>query len=166
MADAINSRQCQISKVIEEATTHPLGPQEAMIAASTIVNLARLFDNHLRHSQGPEGLSLAEVGVLSAIRRGITFPSAIARARHLDPARVTRIVEHLVGLGLILRETATDDRRCSPLALTTLGTARLEVATAHLRTVMEEVLGKIAPAHQSALIEALKEVRLVLDRMA
>jgi DNA-binding MarR family transcriptional regulator len=133
-------------------------------AAGVLVRLTRMLDQHLRALEREDGLSLAEMGVLGEISRGTHLPSAIARAARLDPARVTRVVERLVTLGLVTREAGTRDRRQSLLALTPAGATRLEQGRTDLREAMAVLLDALTPQQRTALAVALDGVQAVLTR--
>jgi len=91
------------------------------------------------------------------------LPSAIARAPYLDPARVTRIVDRLVSLGLVMRSVGERDRRQSPLGLTTHGCERLEQGRADVREIMVELLSGLDDAERDALTIALDALGRVLS---
>src|SRR5947209_19062295 len=104
---------------------------DALSTARTYVRLVRLLEQQTRSELNEEPLTLTEMGVLGQIERGQTLPSMIARALALDPARVTRITDHLFALGYVQREADPEDRRRCPLRLTAEGTERLERGRLH-----------------------------------
>lgn len=133
-------------------------------AAGALIRLTRMLDQRLRSQEREDGLGMADLGVLGEISRGTHMPSAIARATRLDPARVTRIVERLVVLGLVTREPGRQDRRQSLLALTAAGEARLEQGRDDLRGAMSSLLAGLTPKQRTALAVALDGVQSVLAR--
>lgn len=136
---------------------------DAVQAARVAIRLARVLDQRLRATGGEDVLGLAEFGVLSEVERGIALPSAIARASRLDPARVTRVVERLVQLGLVRRGANEQDRRQSPLALTEDGAARLAAARADVHGVVDPILAHLPPEQQELLATTLDEVERALS---
>lgn len=113
---------------------------DALSTARTFIRLVRLLEQQQRHDAGSEPLTLTEMGVLGQIDRGQALPSTIARALALDPARVTRITDHLYGLGYVQREADPDDRRRCPLSITESGAERLERGRFHFSEAMTTIL--------------------------
>lgn len=131
-------------------------------AAGSLIRLVRLLDQRIDACGRDDGLRLAELGVLAEISRGTELPSAVARAARLDPARVTRIVERLVGLGLVTRGSSTRDRRHLPLAVTPRGQERVELARADIRETMAALLDGLTAKERAALALAVEGVQRVL----
>src|SRR5271165_2400959 len=97
--------------------------------AGTLVRSLRFIDERVRRTAADE-LGVSELGVMGQIERGVDLPSALARTLRIDPSKVTRIVDHLVGNGYVERGADPHDRRRCPLKLTVEGAARLEVGRA------------------------------------
>ncbi len=131
-------------------------------ATGTLVRLVRVLDQRLK-ATSPDELGLADIGVLAEVGRGTTLPSAIARATRLDPARVTRVVERLVQLGLVERRTSAHDRRQVPLALTPRGNMRMARARDEAREAMGGLLGSLTERERAALAVALDGLQRVLS---
>ena len=130
--------------------------------AISIVRLTRLLDQRLRAYARDDGLGMAELGVMAEIGRDTTLPSAIARVTFLDPARVTRIVDRLVSLGLVTREVSRHDRRQCPLALTAQGQERLDQGRLDTRAIMAGLLDGLTDDERDALALALNAVQRIL----
>lgn len=140
----------------------PSNEIDPLRAAGALIRLVRVLDQRLDACGRDDGLGLADLGVLAEIDRGTVLPSALARARHLDPARVTRIVERLVRLGLVSRQAGERDRRHLLLALTPEGQQRLEQGRVDLRAAMGDLLRGLTPEERTALAVALAGVQRVL----
>ena len=138
---------------------------EPLSAAGWLIRFARLLDQRLRARRRDDGLGMAELGVLGEISRGATLPSALARATLLDPARVTRIVDRLVGLELVTRRVSPLDRRQSPLELTERGRGRLEQGRADVREIMTGLLEPLDGAERDALAMSLGAIQRVLANL-
>jgi DNA-binding MarR family transcriptional regulator len=134
-------------------------------AASTFVRVVRVLDQRLK-ATSPDELGLAEVGVLAEIGRGTTLPSAIARATRLDPARVSRLAERLVRLGLVERRISAHDRRQVPLALTPRGEQRVARAREEAREAMGTLLASLSEREREALAVAVDGLQRLLTQTA
>jgi DNA-binding MarR family transcriptional regulator len=134
-------------------------------AASTFVRVVRVLDQRIK-ATSPDELGLAEVGVLAEIGRGTTLPSAIARATRLDPARVSRLAERLVRLGLVERRISAHDRRQVPLALTPRGEQRVARAREEAREAMGTLLASLSERERDALAVAVDGLQRLLTQTA
>lgn len=130
--------------------------------AGTTARFARMLDQRVRQSQVGDGLTLAEIGILGQIDRGLDLPSVLARELHLDPPRVTRIGDRLVALGYIRRETDARDRRLCRLHVTEAGVSRLAGACVELTEIMDSLLTGLSHEERSGLEVGLEGVRRVL----
>lgn len=138
---------------------------DALLAAGTLVNLVRLLGQGIRRLSGDQELTIADISVLRLIGRGYDQPSAIARQRRLDRPRVTRIIDHLVGLGYVDRWTDEIDRRRRRLAVTPAGQARLEQSLQEISGLVAQVMNGLSVEERDGLRAGLQGVRRVLDAM-
>jgi DNA-binding MarR family transcriptional regulator len=138
---------------------------DALSTARTYIRLVRLLDQQTRSETSGEPLTFTEMGVLGQIDRGHTLPSMIARTMSLDPARVTRITDHLFALGYVQRESDPDDRRRCPLRLTNQGAERLERGRLHFSTAMESILQGLTDEELAALRVGTDGLARVLDEI-
>jgi DNA-binding MarR family transcriptional regulator len=136
---------------------------DALSTARTYIRLVRLLGQQTRSETDEESLTFTEMGVLGQINRGQTLPSMIARAMALDPARVTRITDHLFTLGYVQREADPDDRRRCPLRLTDEGEERLERGRRHFSTAMAAILQGLTDEELAALRVGTDGLARVLD---
>lgn len=139
---------------------------DALSAVRTYIRLVRLLEHRARTEveASGESLTLTELGVLGQIDQGQALPSMIARAMALDPARITRITDHLFTLGYVERESDPDDRRRCPLRLTAEGAERLERGRRHFSTGMTEILQGLTDDELAALRVGTDGLARVLDR--
>jgi DNA-binding MarR family transcriptional regulator len=138
---------------------------DALSTARTYIRLVRLLEQQARYHPDDEPLTLTELGVLGQIDRGQALPSLIARSLALDPARVTRITDHLHGLGYIEREADPDDRRRCPLRITESGAARLARGRLYFRDAMAAILQGLTEEERAGLSVGTDGLARVLDEV-
>ncbi|HEX3489317.1 MAG TPA: MarR family transcriptional regulator [Streptosporangiaceae bacterium] len=80
----------------------------------------------------------------------------LARALDVTPSTAGRMCDRLLRKELIRRHRARSDRREVQVSITAAGRAVVDEATARRRTLLAEILSRLAPAQQSAVGEALK----------
>jgi DNA-binding MarR family transcriptional regulator len=106
---------------------------EETVAAlrAAVLILAR----RLRHQVADQGdLSATDLAVLGRIGRcGPMTPGQLARAEHVQPPSMTKIIERLEGLELLRRDPHPTDRRQYLVSRTAAGEAFVEASRA-LRT--------------------------------
>ncbi len=79
--------------------------------------------------------------------------ASLAEALGVTPPTATRMCDRLVRKGLVRRRTAREDRREVRLSLTVDGQQLVSEVTARRRSEIADLLGKIAPADQLAMVE-------------
>ncbi len=129
----------------------------------TVVALRRLVRRRLRSVVGGPPLRGAHVELLQVIEKqpGIGIAPA-GRALHLAANSVSTLANQLVELGMLVRQTAPDDRRAAQLWLTEAATQRLAVwRQARAELVAGGVAG-LAVADRQALTQALPALRALL----
>ena len=136
---------------------------DALGTARTFIRLVRMLEHQPRLDGDTQPLTLTELGVLGQIDRCHTLPSAIARALALDPGRITRITDHLYGLGYIQRQADPDDRRRCRLLLTDAGVERLERGRSHYSDAMESILRGLSERELAALRLGTEGLARVLE---
>lgn len=102
------------------------------------------------------GLSLRQLGVLYALREGVTSPGQLARRLRVTPAVVTGLLDRLERNGHVLREAEAGDRRRSRLLLTDTGR---EVSL----EVHQALASQLAAQFTSASPEELQELERSLS---
>ncbi len=135
---------------------------DALRLAGGLLQFVRILDQQVRLARPEDGLNLAELSVLGAVERGADTPSAVARAVHLDPARITHITDHLVLLGYLCRELDQIDRRRWRIQLTPSGTVRVESGRLDIDRCMHHLLAGLTPDEMDGMLRALEGIRRVV----
>lgn len=130
--------------------------------SGTLLRFVRFVDRCVRTRSGAE-LGIHELSILGNIDRGAALPSVLARTLQIDPARITRTVDHLVSLGYVERGADPSDRRRSPLALTDHGRERLRSGRHAVMEAVASITERLAPEKEDFLFEVLDDVRDVLE---
>lgn len=91
--------------------------------------------------------------------RGATKPSVLAAALGTGRANLTKIVNRLEGIGLVVRVPAPDDERSVLVALTVEGRGYGERISDQLRSDLDVVLAHWAPKDVDALRRVLARFR-------
>lgn len=86
------------------------------------------------------------------------YPSALAEALGLPPARVSQILGELEARGWIERHPDPEDRRRARLSRTAKGQKVLEAAGRCLGAVAREALAALSEDEQKALMRALEKL--------
>jgi DNA-binding MarR family transcriptional regulator len=132
--------------------------------AGTLIRTMRYVDDGVRQN-APDSLGVTDLGILGHIERGVDLPSGLARALRIDPSKVTRMVDQLVGHGYVERGVDSHDRRRCPLALTASGKSRLSEGRKVVQATMDTLLDKLPPGDRDRLADTLDHLRDVLDQM-
>jgi DNA-binding MarR family transcriptional regulator len=112
---------------------------------------------------GDGDLSATELAVLGRIGRcGPMTPSALARAEHVRPPSMTKVIESLEDRGLARRDPHPSDRRQCLISRTEAGEAFV-METRRRRTAwLAQQMGELSADDRAALLAAGP----VLDRLA
>ena len=112
---------------------------------------------------GDGDLSATELAVLGRIGRcGPMAPSALARAEHVRPPSMTKVIESLEDRRLVRRDPHPTDRRQCLISRTDEGEAFVQ-ETRHRRTAwLAQQMGELSADERAALLAAAP----VLDRLA
>lgn len=123
---------------------------------TTMAALRRLIRRRVP-SEAP-GLPLrgAHVELLQVIKKhpGIGIASA-GRALHLAANSVSTLVNQLIDIGMLVRQTAPDDRRAARLWLTDTATQRLAAFRQVRIDLVADGVARLSRADRQALTEAL-----------
>jgi DNA-binding MarR family transcriptional regulator len=133
--------------------------------AGTLIRLTRVLDQRTRQAMPGDDLGLIDLSVLSQLERGNDLPSGVARGLHLDPARITRIIDHLVLLEYVERRPDAEDRRRCRVVLSPAGEQRLAEGKAQVTRVMAQVLDGLSAEERTGLELGLEGARRVLDEL-
>ena len=136
---------------------------DSLRQVGTLLLLVRAVDQQMKLAMEPTTLSLAELGVLGQVARGVDLPSHVARALRLDRARVTHLVDRLVERDALTRSVDPEDRRCWRLGMTEQGITLLEEGRGTARAAMEGLLEGLSEDERTGLSRGLAGARRVLD---
>ena len=134
-----------------------LAPWRAFVRAQA--HVSRRLDEDLR---AEHGLSLQEYVALlflvEAPERRLRM-GRLAEALALSKSGATRLIDRLVGDGLVVRVTCSSDLRGAEAALTTAGVDRLRTAApTHLRGIAEYFLSAIDESDLSTIERTMRSV--------
>ncbi len=103
-----------------------------------------------------EETTLAQYRALVVLAsRGSQRMVDLAKALEVTPSTAGRMCDRLLRKGLIRRHRARADRREVQVSITAAGRAVVDEATGRRRALLAEILGRLTPAQQSAVAEAL-----------
>jgi len=137
--------------------THPTNTY-ALQALKLIPRLYRWAVASVQANHLGRDLSLRQLGVLYALREGVSSPGQLARQLRVTPAVVTGLIDRLERHGYVRREAETGDRRRFRLVLTETGLAvSLEVQQA----LATQLAGQFASASPEELKELGRSMNLV-----
>ncbi len=96
------------SAVVTPSAPAVVSPDAVAALRTAVLILSR----RMRYQPLADELSASEAAVLGRIgREGPQTPGALARAEHVQPPSMTRILERLEGRGLLRRDPRPGDRR-------------------------------------------------------
>ena len=126
---------------------------------STAIRLLRA----LRREDDGSGLSAPRLSALSVIvHAGPLSLAALAEAEQVKPPTMSRIVEALVGRGLVTRAAKPDDRRSVAIAATAEGVELLDAGRERRVRALVARLGKLADSERRALARGVE----IMERVA
>ncbi len=137
-----------------------------MLTVARVNRAAGLLRRRLDNELVELGTSLAELDVLSALRRaGPPYemtPSALARAALLSPSGMTHRVDQLVASGLVVRVSDPASRRTAPVRLTEEGLAESERQIRGLVETEGRMLAGLSSAEREHLDRSLAALLVAL----
>ena len=115
-------------------------------AVAALRTAVLILSRRMRYQPLADELSASEAAVLGRIgREGPQTPGALARAEHVQPPSMTRILDRLEGRGLLSRDPLPGDRRQVLISRTAAAEA-LVTRTRELRTRwLTELLSTLHP---------------------
>jgi DNA-binding MarR family transcriptional regulator/N-acetylglutamate synthase-like GNAT family acetyltransferase len=117
----------------------------------------------LREGLLHSSFSLAEARVLYELnQRPGTTATELGRDLNLDPGYLSRILQRLDGLGLLVRCSSAIDRRQSLLSLTDAGRAAFAPLDQRSREEVGALLAPLPEPAQASLVEAMARIELLL----
>ena len=146
---------------------HPVTSVEQTVLAeelmATTAALRRLIRRKVPSEAVGPPLRGAHVELLQLIKKqpGIGIASA-GRALHLAANSVSTLVNQLIDIGMLVRQTAPDDRRAARLWLTDAATQRLAAFRQVRVDLVANGVAGLSYADREALTEALPALRALL----
>ncbi len=133
---------------------------------TTIAALRRLVRRRLRSAVPGPPLRGAQVELLQVIEKqpGIGIAPA-GRALHLAANSVSTLVNQLIDLGMLVRDTAPEDRRAARLWLTDTATQRLATWRHARIDLVASAMAGLPVADRHALAQALPALRALLTAL-
>jgi len=136
--------------------------QEAMLG---ILRTSDLLENRLARLLREHGLTPSQYNAMRIMRgEGKPMPCLEVANRMIQVApAITRVVDQLVGRGLIDKQQSEEDRRVFLVDLTTAGTGLLKKIDAPLLALHQSLLGHISKSDLITLNTILETARAALD---
>jgi len=137
----------------------------ASLRAEAILNVQRTADQFTRaisEALKPADISPTQYNVLRILRgagkKGWTCSEIGERMVTRDPD-ITRLLDRLVGRGLVERDRSNEDRRVVNVRITKKGNKMLSDIEPMLKHLDERLVGRLSEERLKLLIELLEEVR-------
>ncbi|MEA2418973.1 MAG: hypothetical protein QOE60_1179 [Thermoleophilaceae bacterium] len=143
--------------------SHP-GPKrdQAVDALVAVAPLVSRWMERLLAAHRPR-LTLAQYLALRAIGREALGAGELAQRTGVSGPAVSQLVAGLVGLGLVRRSPAPDDRRRHELTLSAAGERALRSATEVMRDRLGAAIDELPRPEADALARALPTVEAILS---
>ena len=144
------------------STPPPLDP--ALRTLRLFPRLHRWAVAAVQANQWGQGLSMRQLGVLSAVRDGVSSPGLLARRLLVTPAVITGLVDRLERQGYVRREAQADDRRRLRLVLTKSGRA---VSDSLQQALVRELAAQLdtEPEQARVLSQALEQLERAMSQL-
>ncbi len=132
--------------------------QEATLA---VMRTSDLLENRLARLLRENGLTLSQYNVLRILRgEGIPMPCLDVAERMIQVApAITRVVEQLLKLDLIVKTQSADDRRVFTIELNSAAKKLLRKLDNPVLSFHESLLSNVGKSDLKALIRILESVR-------
>jgi len=113
---------------------------------------------------GDADLSATELAVLGRIGRcGPMAPSALARAEHVKPPSMTKVIESLEELGLVRRDPHPTDRRQCLISRTEEGESFARLTRQRRTAWLAERMDELTEPERQALLAAAPALERLAD---
>ena len=133
----------------------------------SIRQVVRGISIHSKLLQRDVGLTVPQVLCLRALfdleGSGEITVAHISERVHLSPATVSRILDRLVGAGMVTRERGTVDRRRVSLALTPAGLERVQTLPLPLQETFVRRLGELPRDERLQLLTSLRRIASLMN---
>jgi DNA-binding MarR family transcriptional regulator len=133
---------------------------------STIAALRRVVRRNLRPTMPGPALRGAHIELIRAVknRPGIGV-AAVARELGLAPNSVSTLVNQLLEMDMLTRQTDPGDRRAARLHLTGAAVRRLDAWRQARTELVGEALGRLSTSDRETLADALPALRALLANL-
>ncbi|MHB0869981.1 MAG: MarR family winged helix-turn-helix transcriptional regulator [Chloroflexota bacterium] len=122
----------------------------------------RLISSESQARDGSGSLTMTQLRALGLLKRGRRLPSELARDLGVTPATSSELVDLLVRRGMVERGDEPEDRRLTPLRVTSAGLTRLESSRARALAALDILL---EGAEASELVALETGLKLLLNRI-
>ena len=149
----------KIAEEIRQARPFKTLEAEAMV---TLLRTADVIRTQLEAALKPWGLSGEQYNVLRILRGAPdhAHPTLEVASRMISRApNITRLIDKLIGKGLVFRRSSEDDRRVVEVRLTPKGLRVVIESTPALEALDARLLRCLSAPRLKALIKGLDEVR-------
>jgi DNA-binding MarR family transcriptional regulator len=139
----------------------PLVAEDAQVAEVTtaVLTASRLLAAVATRSLAAveDAITLPQFRLLVALAaHGSMNLVSLAEALAVNPSTATRMLDRLVGAGMVERQANPDSRREVVLRLTPRGRRMVDDVSAHRRTEIATIVARIPAGTRAALVEALR----------
>ena len=124
----------------------------------------RLMRRQLADRLGSEGLAITDFWALTAIRQGITSPTALGRNLAITPAGMTQLLDRLETRRFLARKRDPTDRRATVVGLTSRGREAQRRAQVCCTDFLSAVASELTPGGRTALQRLSRELDVALTR--
>jgi len=128
--------------------------------------LTRLISAAAQGSGISGTLTITQLRALGILARGSKLPSQLARDLEISPATASEVVDLLVRRGLVQRGDRPEDRRHTPLALTSAGLDQYRLAHRRASAALEALLEQVEPGVLADLERGMETLLVLLRRRA
>lgn len=151
MSDLVDTIVEQWRDVRPDLDTEPIA------VVGRVLRLASLVRRATETVLAESGLNRPEFDLLSAVRRGgdTMTPGRLSREELSSGAAVTKRLERLTALGLLVRERSDRDRRVAHVRLTETGRSTVDELLPRLIDAERAVLGDLTASERSELADLL-----------
>jgi len=96
---------------------------------------------------------------------GTLHTCEIGERLHIARAQMTHLVDRLVDLGIVERQTDTVDRRMTKIMLTGKGGAILEEHDSNIKNAIKETLSSLTDEELEDLSDSLRKLRYIFSKL-
>lgn len=154
-------------KAMSTSRTVPSRATELTRSDDDVARIRRavlVLARRLRQQASGDTLSATEMSVLGRILRGeANTPGRLAKAEHVQPPSMTKVLERIEQLGFIGRRPHPDDGRQQLLSITAQGTEFIERTREQRTRWLSEHIDALSAAERTALGRAVDALEKLAD---